>query len=803
MAFFDDRDDRNNSRVARPPARTPARTPAPPTPPPAKRGEQTGAVAPKEAASPPQLRRGPLPDDLVDWIGFVRRQWWLMGLVWILAMALVVAALSVWPRQYDSSAKFLVKNARQDLVVGPTESATAAMREQLSETVLNTELELLKSRDILAKVVRDLNLQQPLIDAGMQPDEAVERAVRGLAGELSAGTIRKTNVIQVSYRSPDPQRAASIVGHLAETYLAAHLAIHSSPGTYEMFKRQAADASTELQEAEAALADLARSANLVSLEPQKQEALKSIQDMETQLNTLAAEAREHRTRERVAEVHMMDTPKRVPTTVRDMPNQSSVERLHTMLVEMQNKRTDALMKFKPGDRLILELDQQIADTTKALEQAQTMSAKEESTDINPAWQQLEVERTKARLQGAGLESKMTELRGELAAQKQRLLQIAEASPRYEQLVRKVTDAKSKYELFTKRQEEARIADVLDTQRISNVVLAQAPIASHVPSSPNVRLGLVAGAIGAAMLAAGIAFLREMLSTAWHARRHSKMIPATLAIVLLTARLAWPDAAIAGQQPPQPPPRTSEQTSPTEQTSPAQPAQPGQPSPLPAQPSPQPQQPQQPIAGSAPGASLADAVKPVDPATVAVASFYRLQPSDVIDVKYTYTPEYNATVMVRPDGYVTLPIVGEVAVARLTVREVKDAIVTQASQRLREPELTVELKDFQKPRFVVGGDVGKPGQFELRGRVTVLEAVAMAGGFKTSAKHSQVLLFRRFDQERAVTRIVDAKALTRAGSSMEDPLLLPGDFLFIPQNRISKVERFIPIQTIGWLLNIVL
>lgn len=522
---------------------TVARKAARETQPPRRDDAAAAAIAAKQAVPPPRTAppraaqpqpkpsvpvRGPLPDDLVDWLGFARRQWWLMGLVWILAMALVVAALYVWPRQYDSSAKFLVKNARQDLVVGPTESATAAVRDQLSETVLNTELELLKSRDIIARVVRELNLQQPLIAAGMPPSEALERATRGLAGQISANTIRKTSIIQVSYRSPNPERAAAIVQHLADAYLAAHLAIHSSPGTYQMFKSQAADAKAELQQAEAELANLARSANLVSLEPQKQEALKSVQVMETQLNALSAEAREQRTRERIAEVHMMDTPQRVSTTERDIPNQSSVQQLHTMLVDMQNKRTDALMKFNPGDRLLIELDQQIKDTTAALERAQTMSGKEQSTDINPAWQQLEVERSKARLQSAGLESKMAELRGELTAQKQRLLQIAEASPRYEQLVRNVSDAKSKYELFTKRQEEARIADVLDTQRISNVVLAQAPNVPHVPSSPNVRLGIVAGAIGAALLAGAAGFLREMFGTAWIERRVSKVNPPAIA-----------------------------------------------------------------------------------------------------------------------------------------------------------------------------------------------------------------------------------------------------------------------------------
>ncbi|MGH9160009.1 MAG: polysaccharide biosynthesis/export family protein [Vicinamibacteraceae bacterium] len=190
----------------------------------------------------------------------------------------------------------------------------------------------------------------------------------------------------------------------------------------------------------------------------------------------------------------------------------------------------------------------------------------------------------------------------------------------------------------------------------------------------------------------------------------------------------------------------------------------------------------------------------DPAATAVESFYRLQPSDVFDVKYRYTPEYDATVMVRPDGYITLPIVGEVRVGGLTTTEARRAIVTQASARLREPEITVELKDFQKPRIFVGGQVGNPGEFELRGRVTLLEAIAMAGGFTRSSKHSQVVLFRRYDDERMVTRLVDAKALERPEHMVESPVLLPGDFIFVPQNRLSKVERFVTFGTLGWVVN---
>ena len=206
-----------------------------------------------------------------------------------------------------------------------------------------------------------------------------------------------------------------------------------------------------------------------------------------------------------------------------------------------------------------------------------------------------------------------------------------------------------------------------------------------------------------------------------------------------------------------------------------------------------------LAGSQPSGSE-NTTEARNPTATAVESFYRLQPSDVFDVKYRYTPEYDATVMVRPDGYITLPIVGEVRVGGLTTAEARRAIVRQASTRLRDPELTVELKDFQKPRIFVGGQVGEPGEFELRGRVTLLEAIAMAGGFTKNSKHSQVVLVRRYDDERMVTRVVDAKGLERPQHMVESPVLLPGDFVFVPQNRISKIERFVTLGTMGWLVN---
>jgi polysaccharide export outer membrane protein len=108
-----------------------------------------------------------------------------------------------------------------------------------------------------------------------------------------------------------------------------------------------------------------------------------------------------------------------------------------------------------------------------------------------------------------------------------------------------------------------------------------------------------------------------------------------------------------------------------------------------------------------------------------------------------------------------------------------------------------LKDYEKPHFIVGGEVKSPGRFELHGTTTALEAIAMAGGFNAaSAKHSKVILFRRVNNETAETKILNVKHMIATEDREADLTLRPGDMLVVPQNEISKLERFIKWTNIG-------
>ena len=108
--------------------------------------------------------------------------------------------------------------------------------------------------------------------------------------------------------------------------------------------------------------------------------------------------------------------------------------------------------------------------------------------------------------------------------------------------------------------------------------------------------------------------------------------------------------------------------------------------------------------------------------------YTIHPSDILELSFMLTPEFNQTVTVQPDGYITLRDVGDLPAAGHTLPDLTECLKTAYSKILHDPVISVDPKDFEKPYFVVGGQVGKPGKFDWRGDVTLTQAIAIAGGF---------------------------------------------------------------------------
>ena len=176
--------------------------------------------------------------------------------------------------------------------------------------------------------------------------------------------------------------------------------------------------------------------------------------------------------------------------------------------------------------------------------------------------------------------------------------------------------------------------------------------------------------------------------------------------------------------------------------------------------------------------------------------YQLRKGDTFDVDFPFSPEFNQALSVQPDGYVTLKAVGDVHVENQTVPELTQTLKTAYANILHDPVVTVSLKDFERPYFIAAGQVGKPGKYDLRSALTVTEAVAIAGGFTDRSKHSEVVLYRPAPGGGFDAKILNVKKLLASRNLSEDLRLEPGDVVYVPQNKYSKIRPFLPNPTAG-------
>ena len=170
--------------------------------------------------------------------------------------------------------------------------------------------------------------------------------------------------------------------------------------------------------------------------------------------------------------------------------------------------------------------------------------------------------------------------------------------------------------------------------------------------------------------------------------------------------------------------------------------------------------------------------------------YRICRDDVLVLSFPLSPELNQKVIVQPDGFISLQGAGYVHVEGLTVSGVVEAVKRAYAGTLNNPIVDVDLADFQKPFFTVLGQVGKPGQYDLRYDITVTQAIAVAGGFASSGK-TQVLLYRALSSNWAEVRELKINEILKGKNISEDVHLRPGDMIFVPEKAITKFQRYVP------------
>jgi polysaccharide biosynthesis/export protein len=172
--------------------------------------------------------------------------------------------------------------------------------------------------------------------------------------------------------------------------------------------------------------------------------------------------------------------------------------------------------------------------------------------------------------------------------------------------------------------------------------------------------------------------------------------------------------------------------------------------------------------------------------------YKVAAADTLSITFPLSPEFDQlTLEVQPDGYINLQGgVDSVYVQGLTVPEIVETLKKAYAGTLHDPIINVDLVDFQRPFFLVSGQVGKPGQFDLRHDTTVSEAIAVAGGFLPTAK-TQVFLYHRVSTNWVEVKELKLNDILHGKNVNEDARLSTGDMIFVPEKFIANFRKYVP------------
>jgi polysaccharide biosynthesis/export protein len=164
--------------------------------------------------------------------------------------------------------------------------------------------------------------------------------------------------------------------------------------------------------------------------------------------------------------------------------------------------------------------------------------------------------------------------------------------------------------------------------------------------------------------------------------------------------------------------------------------------------------------------------------------YRISPNDLIEVEIFEMDNLKRTVRVNAAGAISLPLIGQLIVGGLTPQDVEQLIANRYSEKyLQNPQVSIFIKEFTTDRITIEGAVGRPGIFPLTGRLTLLRALAMAGGFGPIADTSKVMVYRMNEQQVRESAIYDIEKI-RAGKADDPPI--QGDDLIVVQRDSTRV-----------------
>ena len=413
------------------------------------------------------------------------------------AVLLIVTSLlsGILTSTYRAELRILVRRGRVDPVVNPEPGSSQQVQEQITESELNSEVELISSQDLIRKVVVANGLDKQMkswrtVLGGEGKEVKIAKAARMVGQHLAVEPLHKTNMIAITFESPDPNQAAGVLSTLGALYLEKHLQVHRPSGEYRFFDQETEQLRQTLQAAEGKLVQFTEEHNIVSADYERDLTLQKASELEGALALDRASIAETERRIANLERQAASIPPRMTTQLRTADNPQLLEQMKSTLLGLELKRSELLSKFEPTYPPVVEIEKQIADTRTTIETEQKAPLRDETTDQNPVYVWVKEELAKAETELNGQKARTEANARALAAYYGRAKELQQAAVIQGDLRRSVKTQEENYLLYLHKQEEARINDALDEHGILNVAIAEPVTVPTLPTRAPVYYGML-------------------------------------------------------------------------------------------------------------------------------------------------------------------------------------------------------------------------------------------------------------------------------------------------------------------------
>ncbi len=436
-------------------------------------------------------------------------------------LAIILLALLMGP-VYSSHTEILLNRERQDPLVTP-EATTQLITNSVpvTEEEINSEMELLRSRDVLEKVVLENGLQKPhgfsLVD-WLEPKQTeadrVAKAVKHLAKKLKITAVAKTNLIDIEYSSSNPQLAYSVVQSLSDAYLVKHVSVHRPNGSYDFFSRETDKYHDELRASESKLRDFSQKTGIAAPDVQRTnlalEVATSIGLLHQAQQAGAADAE----RIRNDRQQMSNTPERSATIRQSAEADKLLDSLNASLLSAQARRDQLAMKYEPTYPAVQEADQEIAQAKAAIADAEKTKYTTEATDRDPTFELLREDLAKTSADLAAQRASAAATQRSINSMQAKMVDLDRQAITQSDLLRDAKANETNYLLYLSKREQERTSDALDVKRIGNVAVAIPPAIPVLPVFSWPMIIVVAFGV-ALVLSIGSAYVIDYLDPSFH------------------------------------------------------------------------------------------------------------------------------------------------------------------------------------------------------------------------------------------------------------------------------------------------